>query len=199
MVGRSRPAPDARPEYRPRLGHRAPTPRTAWVCARHRDEAGAHGAIPELPYAAVPPAGLAASDERECGPPWKSKRATAGDAGEPPACPYPNAETATATAKPFLLREKTKSAGGGAGDNDCAPPASSNRTDHNGAASDKTSAAEAKVTAGMGHVAAATIEIHPGQPDPGFPTQLHPDPSQSARAGRFPSANLHFDTLVECH
>src|ERR1035441_9973100 len=66
MVGRSRPAPDARPEYRPRLGHRAPTPRTAWVCARHRDEAGAHGAIPELPYAAVPPAGLAASDEREC-------------------------------------------------------------------------------------------------------------------------------------
>ena len=37
-------------------------------------------------------------------------------------------------------------------------------------------AANAEVTAGLGHVAAATIEIHPGQPDPGFPTQLHPEP-----------------------
>ena len=56
-------------------------------------------------------------------------------------------------------------------------------------------AADAEMTAGTGHVVAVAIEIHPGQPHPGFPAELHPDPSQSARTGWFPAANLHFDTL----
>jgi hypothetical protein len=43
-------------------------------------------------------------------------------------------------AKPFLLRKKTKWAGVVAGDNDCALPSSSNRTDHSAVANDKTSA-----------------------------------------------------------
>ena len=34
-------------------------PHTAWVCAPHRDEAAAPGAIPEPPCAAARPAGLA--------------------------------------------------------------------------------------------------------------------------------------------
>ena len=57
-------------------------------------------------------------------------------------------------------------------------------------------AADAKVPAGMGHVVAPVIEVHPGQPNPGFPAELHSDSSQSARTGRFPFANLHIDTLI---
>jgi hypothetical protein len=60
-------------------------------------------------------------------------------------------------------------------------------------------ATDAKVTAGMGHLATAPIEIHPGQSHPRFPAQLHPGLRQSPRTGRFPSANLHSDTLFECH
>jgi hypothetical protein len=60
-------------------------------------------------------------------------------------------------------------------------------------------AADAKVTAGVGDVAAATIEIHPGQPHPSFPAELHPGSRQSTRTRRFPSLNLHSDTLFECH
>src|SRR5271165_180089 len=57
-------------------------------------------------------------------------------------------------------------------------------------------ATDAKVTAGMGHVALAVIEVHPGQPNPGFPAELHSDSSQSAPTGRVPFANLHIDTLI---
>jgi hypothetical protein len=56
----------------------------------------------------------------------------------------------------------------------------------------KRLATDAKVTAGMGPVAAATIEIHPSQPNPRLPAQLHSRPSQLARSGRFPFANLPF-------
>src|ERR1700758_1626179 len=55
--------------------------------------------------------------------------------------------------------------------------------------------ADAEVAAGVSHVVAASVEIHPAQPHPRFPAQLHPDPSQSARPRRFPLTNLHFDTL----
>jgi hypothetical protein len=46
--------------YRHRPGRPAPKPRTAWVSARHRDEAAERDAIRELRCAAVPPAGPAA-------------------------------------------------------------------------------------------------------------------------------------------
>ena len=72
-------------------------------------------------------------------PPWKSKPATSGGATEPPTCLCPSAETATARSKPFLLREKTKSAGGGAEDKDCVLPGSSNPADHSAAANDRRS------------------------------------------------------------
>jgi len=63
----------------------------------------------------------------------------------------------------------------------------------------KRLATDAELTAGMGHVIAATIEIHPSQPQPSSPAQLHPDSGQPARTRRLPLANLHFDTLFECH
>ena len=57
-------------------------------------------------------------------------------------------------------------------------------------------AADAEVTAGTGHIVTVAIEIHPGQPDPGFPAESHADPSQSARTACFPAVNLHIDTLM---
>ena len=55
-------------------------------------------------------------------------------------------------------------------DNDGALPAWADRRNHDAAAGDRVSAgADAKVPAGTGHVATATIEIHPGQPHPSFP------------------------------
>src|SRR5882724_511152 len=49
----------------------------------------------------------------------------------------------------------------------------------------KRLATDAKVTAGMGPVATATIEIHPSQPNPRLPAQLHSRPSQP-QPGGFP-------------
>jgi len=60
-------------------------------------------------------------------------------------------------------------------------------------------AADAEVTAGTGRVVTVAIEIHPGQPNPGFPAELHAGPSQSARTACFPVVNLHTDPLCECH
>ena len=45
-------------------GHRAPTPRTAWVCAPHKDEPAALAVIRVLQSATLPPADPAASDGR---------------------------------------------------------------------------------------------------------------------------------------
>jgi len=60
-------------------------------------------------------------------------------------------------------------------------------------------AADSKMATGASHVAAATIKIHPGQTSPGLPAQLFPRARQLARTRKFPIANLHFDTLSECH
>src|SRR5580700_3488299 len=57
-------------------------------------------------------------------------------------------------------------------------------------------AADAEVTAGTGRIVTVTIEIHPGQPNPGIPAELHAGPSQSARTACFPAVNLHIDTLI---
>ena len=43
----------------------------------------------------------------------------------------------------------------------------------------KRLAADAEVAAGAGHITAVTIEIHPGQPYPGFPAELRSGPGQS--------------------
>src|SRR5437588_12423227 len=63
----------------------------------------------------------------------------------------------------------------------------------------KRLAADAEVAAGVSHIVATTIEIHPSQPNPSSSAQLHPDPSQSTRPRRLPLPNMHFDTLFECH
>jgi len=42
------------------------------------------------------------------------------------------------------------------------------------------------VAAGVSHIVATTIEIHPSQPNPSSTAQLHPDPSQSTRPRRIP-------------
>ncbi len=68
----------------------------------------------------------------------------AGGAAEWPACPCPSAETANAKSKPFLLREKTKSAGGADGDGGSGLPASSDRADHSAVTSDRRSGERAR-------------------------------------------------------
>src|SRR5438270_12865284 len=50
----------------------------------------------------------------------------------------------------------------------------------------KRLAADAEVAAGVSHIVATTIEIHPSQPNPSSTAQLHPDPSQSTRPRRIP-------------
>ena len=76
---------------------------------------------------------------------------------------FPSGETASVKSKPFPLKEKSKSAGVGDGDDGSEIPACSAHRDHSGSASDrKSGAANAEVTASTGHVLACTIKIHPG-------------------------------------
>src|SRR5882762_580720 len=130
---------DAPPEYRPRPGRRVGTPRTAWVCAPRRDGAAAPAAIRALRCAVVPPADLAAGDGGECAPAWKWRLRSAGGGAARPACLCPSGETANAKSKPFLLREKTKSAAVSDADGGSGLPASSNPAHHNAVASDRRS------------------------------------------------------------
>ncbi len=64
--------------------------------------------------------------------------------------------------KPFPLKEKSKSAGVGDGDDGSEIPACSGHRDHSGAASDRSLAANAEMTASTGPVLACTMKIHPG-------------------------------------
>src|SRR5271157_3296561 len=54
-----------------------------------------------------------------------------------------------------------------------------------------------EMAAGEGHVLAQAIKIHPGQPNSGFPAQLHPNGLQPRRPGWLTVFNLHPDTLLE--
>jgi hypothetical protein len=65
-------------------------------------------------------------------------------AAAPPVCLCPSGETATATAKAFLLRKKTTSAHAGDEDNDCAPPGWLHPADRSAVASDKRPAARSQ-------------------------------------------------------
>ena len=79
-----------------------------------------------------------------------------------------------------------------AGDNGWAPPATSSRTDHSGAAVIESLPADAEITAATGHVTAATIEIHPGS----LRSRLNSTPVRAGRPepGGFP-LRICFSTL----